>query len=262
MAKLRFHELQAGVSYTREQVDLGKEELIQNNPNREFVIFKIRGEKSPDLTRPAFRQTHSALYKWGEDEPDTSWHSGRRRTSAFWNIPKIERSAFREVKEDALKSFKEEPAPQSKGQKAVMPNDELTDAKIAAAEARTDTKFAKLDGKVDLLLERIASLSASTAALQASSTAIQTEVRSENRSTRTTIVVTAIATVISLFFGIVTLLAWGGDEFGRGIEIQSLLRSLAREEVRAPAIDASPNPALPAPSTQNLPPTGTAKPPN
>lgn len=38
---------------------------------------------------------------------------------------------------------------------AKMPNDDLTDAKIAAAEARTDTKLARLEGKIDRVLDSV-----------------------------------------------------------------------------------------------------------
>ncbi len=44
------------------------------------------------------------------------------------------------------------------------PVTQATDAKIAAAEARTDTKIVRLEGKIDLVLEKLDSNAAAAAA--------------------------------------------------------------------------------------------------
>jgi len=55
----------------------------------------------------------------------------------------------------------------------MSPQDDLVEAKIAAAEARTDTKIVRSEGKIDLVLSRIDVLSAKI-----------DELRDDNRSVR------------------------------------------------------------------------------
>lgn len=79
-------------------------------------------------------------------------------------------------------------------QVSTMPNaDDLTDAKIAAAEARSDTKIARMEGKLDLVLSKL------------------DDVREDSRSTRANqwviglglaVLIVAIAALFPVFFSI------------------------------------------------------------
>lgn len=78
------------------------------------------------------------------------------------------------------------------------------DAKIAAAEARTETKFATAKGE-----------------LTASHAAIMGELRAIEKSTagiKTTVVVTGIAAVGL----VVAIFGWGSQMFGTGMDVQSV----------------------------------------
>lgn len=90
----------------------------------------------------------------------------------------------------------------------------VVDAKIAAAEARTDAKFVEMKGQLALVLEAVKE-----------SRHDMGEVQSELRSARSTYVVTAIASVIAIGGLVVGLLAYGGDQFGRGAEVSQVVDS-------------------------------------
>lgn len=103
----------------------------------------------------------------------------------------------------------------------------IIDAKIAASEARTDTKFAKLEGKLDLILNKVDRL------------------EGDSQRTRATVRNTGL----TLFFGLASLmvaisaLAFNGflGSFNAGVRV----RDIVREEVVA----ARPAPAV-APVSQ------------
>jgi hypothetical protein len=73
--------------------------------------------------------------------------------------------------------------------------DDLVDAKVAAAEARTDTKVVRLEGKVDLVLSKL------------------DELRDDNRSVRANqwvigfglaVLIVAVAALLPVFFSMGT----------------------------------------------------------
>lgn len=114
---------------------------------------------------------------------------------------------------------------------------ELVDAKIAAAEARTETKFAELIGRTDAkFAEVLGRLDRLTGEVQ--------DMRSDNRHTRSTVRNAAFA-LAALIIGVPALLAavvpaavnWGADH--------------AAVVPLTPAIEATPSPALPKAGTAN-----------
>jgi len=70
-------------------------------------------------------------------------------------------------------------------------SDELTDAKIAASEARTDTKIVRIEGKLDLLLSE--------------SKATREDIK-ESKRTTWTVGLTIAGIIVSVIIGIITML--------------------------------------------------------
>jgi hypothetical protein len=94
---------------------------------------------------------------------------------------------------------------------------ELMDAKIEAAEARTDTKFAHIEGQLALILEKL------------------TTVSEDNRSTRTTVwgVGIGLAGLIIATIGLLTgFLAYSDDRFAAGMDASALANAAAQRAVQ------------------------------
>lgn len=83
---------------------------------------------------------------------------------------------------------------------------------IAVSEARTDTKFARLEGKLDLVLSEVAAARASAS------------------GTKTTIIVTGLATVVALAALLLSVITYGDAIFSRGMSVRDLVRSVAEEQ--------------------------------
>lgn len=104
----------------------------------------------------------------------------------------------------------------------------LVDAKIAASEARTGEKFAKLDGKLDLILEKIETVRAQS-----------TDARTEARTTRRTVV----GTGISLAALLLAVFALYSNGFNMGTKVGDVARIEAEQtynRLAPPAIDSIP----------------------
>jgi hypothetical protein len=100
----------------------------------------------------------------------------------------------------------------------------LIDAKIAASEARTETKFAKLEGKIDILVER------------------STDARTEARSTRRTVIGTGFS-IAALVIAIFTLYS---NSFTLGSRVDEVARIEARQtfnELQEREPESTPEPA-------------------
>jgi len=106
---------------------------------------------------------------------------------------------------DALKSGSSSGI--SKGMDSQAERD-LTDAKIAAAEARTDTKFARFEGKIDLMLSQLGQVSTELGTLKA-----------DNKSTRTTVIVTAVSSTFAIITVLIAVMALGAAQFYNGTVI-------------------------------------------
>jgi hypothetical protein len=80
------------------------------------------------------------------------------------------------------------------GQSTSSFDDRFLDAKLEAVEARTETKFAQLLGKMDLMVQSIAEARTDIAGLDAKITAVDTHAR----STKSTIIATVIGAAIGI----------------------------------------------------------------
>lgn len=90
---------------------------------------------------------------------------------------------------------------------------DLVDAKIAAAEARTDTKFAQLLARLDKL------------------------------PTTATLLATAATTIFSIIVGLIAVLAYGGDSFNTGRSIENQFSAIsAKLDHLAPTPGPAPSP--------------------
>lgn len=83
------------------------------------------------------------------------------------------------------------------------------DAKIAAAEARTDTKFAQVMGELRLINQRLE------------------HVEGYTRNLRSTVIGTGIAAVAL----VVGIFGWGASMFGVGMDAQSIANQSAKNVV-------------------------------
>jgi hypothetical protein len=105
------------------------------------------------------------------------------------------------------------------------PTREEIDAKLAAVEARTETRFTELNGKIDRLADSISVLRSDIA-----------DVKADNRYTRWTIIVTviasALAAIAALWITQANLLA----AFSAGIAV--------RAETRESSPSTPPRPAM------------------
>jgi hypothetical protein len=110
-------------------------------------------------------------------------------------------------------------APSSRGRSSGMATEgELRAAEIASAEARVDTKIARLEGKIDTLT---ATLSGKLDGLH------QAMVRDHdfNRNTRWVIA----GLIVASFAGLVAVMAYGGDQFGRGLNVRDVIQSTLKD---------------------------------
>ena len=103
-----------------------------------------------------------------------------------------------------------------------MPDD-LTDAKIAASEARTDAKFARLDGKIDLLQQSIATLG--------NNVNVQ---RTEASANRNALLATIIGTGLALAALIAAMLSYGASPFYNGTVVRDVVRAEVAEHATQP----------------------------
>ncbi|MFN4017644.1 MAG: hypothetical protein ACK4JB_20055 [Reyranella sp.] len=104
-------------------------------------------------------------------------------------------------------------------------DDELTDAKIAAAEARGDTKLARMEGKLDTFSTKV---DGRFDALFDKLNVMQ----SQQAGTKATIIVTAIASVVAILGVLIGVLAYGGDQLGRGMEVRKAVDEAIQETIR------------------------------
>ncbi len=81
-----------------------------------------------------------------------------------------------------------------------QPTREEIDAKLQAAEARTEARFVSLDGKLDLVLNQISGFNDQVRDLKAEIKndvkELRSEVRSENKTTRWTVFAIAVAALV------------------------------------------------------------------
>jgi hypothetical protein len=103
--------------------------------------------------------------------------------------------------------------PVHSGDAMADPTREEFDAKLATVEARTETRFVELSGKIDRVADSISSLANSV-------TTIRTEVRHENNLTRWTIVGLVVAGLAALWVTQSNMLA----SFSAGVALHEAIQ--------------------------------------
>jgi hypothetical protein len=101
-------------------------------------------------------------------------------------------------------------------------------AHIAASEARGDTRIARLEGKIDTL----------AATLVGKIDALQSDIHrsdSYNRDTRLITISTVIVAAIALAGLMVTMASYGDAMFGRGMNVQDIVKAVIKENAAIPA---------------------------
>jgi hypothetical protein len=95
---------------------------------------------------------------------------------------------------------------------------EEVSAKIAAAEARTDTKIVRLEGKLDTV----------TATIVGKLDAVNDKISADHEYNRTTrwVIVSLVAALALLIVGMAT---YGDAMFGRGLDVRDLIQTTIKE---------------------------------
>ncbi len=127
-----------------------------------------------------------------------------------------------------------------KGETVMATEGELRAAELAAAEARTDTKIARLEGKIDTL----------AATVIARFDALSHEVdrgRSETRDSRLILFAAIIGAAIALGAVIVGMATYGDALFGRGMNVRDVVQAVVKEQQQAQERA----PQAPTPKTDN-----------
>ncbi|KAB2701349.1 hypothetical protein [Brucella lupini] len=94
------------------------------------------------------------------------------------------------------------------------------DAKIAAAEARTDTKFAEMMGELRVISGKLEHLDEN-----------YRETRKSISSVKTTVLVTAVTTIIAIGGLFYTALQYGNSMFSAGLDTQTIAEQSAKNVV-------------------------------
>lgn len=106
----------------------------------------------------------------------------------------------------------------------IMPaNDDLTDAKLAAVEARTDTKIVRLEGKIDTLSATM------VARLDAISQEIEVA-RSENNANRAWIIGVVVGAAFAIAGLLVGMMTYGDAIFSRGMSVRDVVQAVVKEQ--------------------------------
>jgi len=101
-------------------------------------------------------------------------------------------------------------------------DNDLTEAKISAAEARTDTKIVRIEGKIDTAV----------ATLLGEMKAIRDDVRSSdqyNRDSRFFILGSILAAVLALAAIAVAMATYGDALFGRGMNVRDVVQTTIKD---------------------------------
>jgi uncharacterized membrane-anchored protein len=110
---------------------------------------------------------------------------------------------------------------QKTGDDMANPTQELVDAKLAASEARTETRFVELNGKIDRIADLITGLRATVGSELGAVKVELAAVKADNKFSRTTIIVAVVGSVIA---GLAALLVTQANllaAFQAGISVKS-----------------------------------------
>jgi non-ribosomal peptide synthetase component E (peptide arylation enzyme) len=112
------------------------------------------------------------------------------------------------------------------------PTREEIDAKLAAVEARTETRFTELNGKIDRLADSISALGSTVASLKSDIA----DVKADNRYTRWTIIVTVIASALAAIAALWVTQANLLAAFSAGIAVRTETRESSPSTPSRPAL--------------------------
>ena len=102
-------------------------------------------------------------------------------------------------------------------------------AQIAASEARGDTKFAQLEGKIDVLMANIQSGFAAATKDAAASVRASDELKSAVRESKWVLFGTTIGAAIALAALFVGVITYGDAIFSRGMAVRDVVQSVITE---------------------------------
>ena len=108
---------------------------------------------------------------------------------------------------------------------------ELRAAEIAAAEARTDTKIARLEGKLDLVLSKLDTVNENTLAGRHDVIAIRQEIKDSERAVKNNtwlIGLGLLAVIVALAVGLPTIFDWGVKQ--RDTIVKEVQEQLQKQE--------------------------------
>jgi hypothetical protein len=134
----------------------------------------------------------------------------------------------------------------SQDDEMTAPTREEIAAQIASSEARGDTKFARLEGKIDTL----------TATLVGEIKGVGAEIAAAheyNKSTRWIVVGLIVTSVLALAGLIIALVTYGDAMFGRGMNVRDVIQSTIKETIEQQRKDQLPT----APKTDQFAPSPT-----
>jgi hypothetical protein len=112
---------------------------------------------------------------------------------------------------------------------------EIISDKLAASEARTDTKFAQLIGRIETsnaeLKGELGKISERFASLETLTATRFNSIESATAGTKATVVTTTILTAVGLLAAMVAILAYGQQWFGTGLTIHDAVRAEVHAQI-------------------------------
>ncbi len=185
-------------------------------------IIPLRNRRSiPAVQKPTVGYKHGWIYKQGGSvrQPRSFMNPSEADIEAARSRIALEsaksRLALEDVMSGAIKTH-------SDGNAMTDLSREEIDAKIAASEARTDTKITRFEGKLDLVLSKLEDV-------KATNETIRTDVREDGRSTRANLWTIAFGLAIL----IVTLAALYPSFFGIGAQVKDMVDSAVQSHLQA-----------------------------
>lgn len=146
-------------------------------------------------------------------------------------IPISQQSVMMHKLDDMLRRLGEREGQRSSEVIGSMASDrEYVDLKLEAAEARTETRFVELSGKLDRIIESFDATNKSIQTAREESVKFRDEVKQEYKSTRSTIIITVLSTAIALAALLMAVVTYGDAIFGRGMSVRDVVSSVVKEQ--------------------------------
>lgn len=108
-------------------------------------------------------------------------------------------------------------------------SDDLVNAKIEAAEARGDTKIARLEGKIDNLAAIIGGRFDLLSVDMKNSTKASNELKDSVRESKWVLFGTIIGATFALAALLVTVITYGDAIFSRGMSVRDVVQTTVKE---------------------------------